>query len=145
MNKVREKKEEAAEARPKAPRTAAGKAPGSGQKLSRGFISILNGSFLTKEKVVGNMPFLLYVAGLMLCYIGYGYWTERTVRQLDRTNSELKEMRSYYITVRSRLEKAEQQSQVATDISSMGLRESRVPPRRITVDKKGAPVEHRTE
>lgn len=136
MNKVREKKkEEQPAAKAKAPRRAAGKASSGGQKLSRGFISILNGSFLTKEKVLGNMPFLLYVAGLMLCYIGYGYWTERTVRQLDRTNGELKEMRSEYITVRSHLEKAEQQSQVATDISGMGLRESRVPPRRITVDK----------
>lgn len=133
MNKVREKKNE--EEAPAKSRVK--KAPGGGQKLSRGFISILNGTFLTKEKVLANMPFLLYVAALMLCYIGYGYWTERTVRQLDRTSSELKEMRSYYITVRSRLEKAEQQSQVATDISSMGLRESRVPPRRITVEKDG--------
>ncbi|HEX2616545.1 MAG TPA: FtsL-like putative cell division protein, partial [Flavobacteriales bacterium] len=77
---------------------------GGGSAVPRALIGVLNGSFLTKEKVVRNMPFLLYVAGLMLCYIAYGYWTERTVRELDRTNSELKEMRSEYITVRSHLE-----------------------------------------
>ncbi|MFT3884883.1 MAG: FtsL-like putative cell division protein [Flavobacteriales bacterium] len=129
MNKLRE--------RPKAeePKKEKPARKGGGSAVPRALIGVLNGSFLTKEKVVRNMPFFGYVAGLMLCYIAYGYWTERTVRELDRTNSELKEMRSEYITVRSHLEKAEQQSQVATDISSLGLRESRVPPKRIAVDK----------
>jgi hypothetical protein len=96
----------------------------------------MNGTFLTREKVLSNMPFLVFVAGLMVFYIGYGYWTERTVRELDHTSSDLKEMRSEYITVRSHLERAERQSQVADDIGGMGLRESRVPPMRIPVDKK---------
>ncbi|MBS1944802.1 MAG: hypothetical protein JST98_06260, partial [Bacteroidetes bacterium] len=104
--------------------------------FSRGLVNVLNGTFLTREKVVGNMPFLLFIAGLMLFYIGYGYWTERTVRDLDRTSSELKEMRSEYITVRSQLERSERQSQVAEDIGDIGLRESRVPPLRINVDHK---------
>ncbi|HEY0978244.1 MAG TPA: FtsL-like putative cell division protein [Flavobacteriales bacterium] len=133
MNKLKEKKQEpAAEAAPK----AKGKnSPGPGVKLSRGLISVLNGSFLTRENVLGNMRFILFVAGLMLCYIAYGYWTERTVRELDRTSRELKEMRSEYITVRSHLEQAEQQSRVADGISGLGLKESRVPPRHIEVDK----------
>lgn len=127
MNK---RKEEIPESKPKA-----AKAKG-GRTFSRGLVNVLNGTFLTREKVLANMPFLLFVAGLMLFYIGYGYWTERTVRQLDRTSSELKEMRSEYITVRSYLEKAERQSQVADDIAGMGLRESREPPLRMEVGKK---------
>jgi hypothetical protein len=107
-----------------------------GRSFSRGLVNVLNGNFLTREKVLANMPFLLFVAGLMLAYIGYGYWTERTVRELDKTSSELKEMRSEYITVRSHLEKVERQSQVADDIGDMGLRESREPPLRIAVDRK---------
>ena len=51
-------------------------------------------------------------------------------------NCSKKEMRSEYITIRSHLEKAERQSQVADDIGDMGLRESREPPLRLTVDKK---------
>jgi hypothetical protein len=102
-------------------------------RLPRALIDVLNGSFLTREAVVGNMPFILFCAGLMLAYIGYGYWTERTVRELDRTNAELKEMRSEYLTVRSHLEQAQQQSHVAGDISALGLKESRTPPMRITV------------
>ncbi len=126
MNKVKDKPREARGNAPAKPRSA----------FSRGLVNVLNGTFLTREKVVGNMPFLLFIAGLMLFYIGYGYWTERTVRDLDRTSSELKEMRSEYITVRSQLERSERQSQVAEDIGDIGLRESRVPPLRINVDQK---------
>lgn len=127
MNK---RKEETPKAKPAGPR------PKGKHTFSRGLVNVMNGTFLTREKVLANMPYLLFVAGLMLFYIGYGYWTERTVRELDRTSSDLKEMRSEYITVRSHLERAERQSQVADDIGGMGLRESRVPPMRIGVDKR---------
>ena len=135
MNKVREKKtEEAAEA-PKSS-TKAGAGTSKPARLPRALIGVLNGSFLTKEAVLGNMRFILFCAGLMLAYIGYGYWTERTVRELDKTNAELKEMRSEYLTVRSHLEQAQQQSHVAGDIQSLGLKESKTPPMRITVEKE---------
>ncbi len=134
MNKVREKKmEEAAEA-PKSG-TKAHAAASKPARLPRALIGVLNGSFLTKEAVLGNMRFILFCAGLMLAYIGYGYWTERTVRELDKTNSELKEMRSEYLTVRSHLEQAQQQSHVAGDIQSLGLKESKTPPMRINVEE----------
>ena len=98
-------------------------------------IGVLNGSFLTREKVLGNMPFILFCAGLMSTYIAYGYHTERVVRDLHRTDVELKELRSEYITVRARLEKAEQQSQVASGIGQLGLEESRVPPVKLEVEE----------
>ncbi|MBK8583765.1 MAG: FtsL-like putative cell division protein [Flavobacteriales bacterium] len=106
-----------------------------GRSFKRGLVNVLNGTFLTREKVLSNMPFLLFLAGLMLFNIGYGYWTERTVRDLDRVSGELKEMRSEYVTVRSHLEKAERQSQVADGIGGLGLKENKQPPMRITVDK----------
>ena len=57
------------------------------------------------------------------------------VRDLHRTDAELKELRSEYITVRAHLEKAEQQSQVAAGIGELGLKESRVPPVKLQVAK----------
>jgi hypothetical protein len=127
VNKVREEQKEEATARPSSSKG------GGGARLPRAFIAVLNGSFLTRENVLGNMPFILFCAVLMLLYISYGYRTERVVRDLERTGSELKELRSEYITVRAHLEKQEQQSQVAAGIGALGLRESRVPPRRIAV------------
>lgn len=123
MNKLREKK--AAEARPEP--------AGRSARMPRAFISVLNGSFLTREKVLGNMPFILFCAGLMIAYIAYGYHTERVVRNLSSTDAELKELRSEYISIRARLEKTEQQSQVAAGIVDLGLRESIVPPVKVAV------------
>lgn len=127
MNRLRDNKQEEQAAKPEQRRKV---------KLPRALAGLLNGSFLARENMLRNMPFILFCAGMGLAYITYGYHTERTVRELHRTEAELKEMRSEYITVRSQLEKAEQQSQVAAGISELGLRESRVPPVKIPVPPK---------
>lgn len=126
MNRLREPEQEKQSERRKASTAA---------RLPRGFINVLNGSFLTRENVLRNMPFILFCAALMLVYIAYGYHTERVVRQLERTGAALKEQRAEYITVRAELEKQEQQSQVAARIGALGLHESRVPPVKLAVDK----------
>jgi len=130
VNKLRDIKEE----QPEEPTKAA--VPGKNARMPRGLISVLNGSFLTRENVLGNMPFILFCAALMIMYIAYGYQTERIVRNLISTGTELKEMRSEYITVRASLEKKEQQSQVAAGIKELGLHESRVPPVKLELSKK---------
>jgi hypothetical protein len=138
VNKLREKPADAKAMAGEEKKKAAGKPA----RRPKALIGVMNGSFLTKEAVLGNMKFILFCAGLMLAYIAYGYWTERTVRQLDKTNAELKEMRSEYLTVRSHLEQAQQQSHVAGDISTLGLKESKTPPMRITVDEEQLETEH---
>ncbi len=144
MNKLRDiEPTEAAPAKGKAAKAKTAKAssasksaePGKGVHVSRALIGVMNGSFLTREKLLGNMPFILFCAGLMITYIAYGYHTERIVRDLDKTGDELKELNAEYITVRSNLETKEQQSRVAAGISDLGVRESRVPPVKLEVEK----------
>lgn len=130
MNKLRDKQDE----QPEEPVKAA--ASGKSARMPRALISVLNGSFLTRENVLRNMPFILFSAALMIAYIAYGYQTERIVRELNSSDSELKELRSEYITVRASLEKKEQQSQVAAGIRDLGLHESRVPPVKLELSKK---------
>lgn len=114
----------------------AAKVVGQVKRLPGAFVSLMNGNFLTRENVLGNLPFILFSAALMILYISYGYSTERIVRELNSTDAELKELRSEYITVRASLEKQEQQSHVAAGIGALGLRESRVPPMKIALGKK---------
>ncbi len=131
MNKLRGHIEQ----EPAEPAKAA-KVVGQVKRLPGVLVSLMNGTFLTRENVLGNMPFILFCAGLMILYISYGYSTERIVRDLSSTDAELKELRSEYITVRASLEKQEQQSHVAVGIGALGLRESRVPPMKIALGKK---------
>ncbi|MBK9146323.1 MAG: hypothetical protein IPM12_00735 [Flavobacteriales bacterium] len=125
MNRMREN----AERKPKA-----GKAS-KPMRLPRAFISLLNGSFLTKDNVLLNMPFILFLAGAGLLSIAYGYHAERVVRNIEDHGAALKEQRAEYISVRAELEKQEQQSQVAGRIGALGLKESRVPPVKLAVDE----------
>ena len=126
MNSLREKKP----VEPEKPKAAKPKA-----KVPTFFIGILNGSFLTREHVLGNMSFILWCAGLMLTYIAYGYYTERTVRDLQTIDAEVKELKSEYHSERWALELEEQQSNLATEVQPMGLVESTVRPEKLEVDE----------
>lgn len=131
MNRMREKTEEKQAAKKPA---SAGRSA-KPMRLPRGFISVLNGSFLTKDNVLLNMPFILFLAGAGLLSIAYGYHAERVVRDIDQHGAAVKEQRAEYISVRAELEKQEQQSQVAGRIGALGLTESRVPPVKLTVEE----------
>lgn len=127
MNSLRkEQEEQKAEPKPKAKAKTG---------VPKAIVGILNGSFLTREHVLGNMPFILWCAGLMLAYIAYGYYTERTVRDLQRTDAEVKELKSEYHSERWALELEEQQSNLATEVEPLGLHESVVRPGQLQVDE----------
>ena len=125
MNRMREEQEE----KPR-PRKAARPA-----QLPRALINVLNGSFLTRENMVRDMPFILFLAAAGLVSIAYGYHAERVVREIERTDAALKEQRAEYISERAELEQQEQQSQVAGRISALGLVESRVAPVKLAIEE----------
>jgi hypothetical protein len=106
---------------------------GAPKRVPAALAALFSGSVLTRESMLRNMPFILFCTALMLVYIGYGYNAERLVRQLHRSTEQLNELRAEHIVARERLEQEEGQSHVAADISDLGLKESRVPPRHVTV------------
>jgi hypothetical protein len=103
---------------------------------SVGFKSLLTGSFLSKENVVGALPFIFFLTFLGICYIANGYRTQKVVINLHRTNNSLKELRSEYITTKSDLMIISKQSEVAEATAVMGLRELISPPKKIVVNQK---------
>ena len=107
------------------------------EKSPNPITSFLSGSFLSHEKIIGNMPYIFFITFLCILYIANGYYAEKTVKQLYRTNNEIKELRSEYISNKSDLEIIKQQSNVAFNIQSLELKESLTPPSKIIV-KKGS-------
>ncbi|MCC7333192.1 MAG: hypothetical protein IT232_11365 [Flavobacteriales bacterium] len=100
--------------------------------------SIFSGSFLRNDNVLQNIPFLLFLTLLGILYIANGFYAEKTVRGLYKTASELKELRSEYITIKSELNYKSKQSQVAFATQNYGIKESVVPPSKIVVTKEEA-------
>ncbi len=99
-------------------------------------VQIVTGNILTRDSIVNQMPYVLYLSLLMVIYIGYGYYGEKTIRELDKVDGQLKEIKSEYTTTSTKLEVLRQQSKVAEEINRMGLEESRVPPKKIVVEPK---------
>ncbi|MDD5570763.1 MAG: FtsL-like putative cell division protein [Bacteroidales bacterium] len=111
-------------------------------KRSRRFVevfqSIIDGTFLTRENFVKQLPFLLFIVLIALCYIANTYYTEKMVREIDKTKNELKELRSEYITIKSDYMIKSKQSEVAKiiDEKNLGIKESLDAPKKIISDRK---------
>ena len=86
--------------------------PRKNKGFAQPLINIISGNIFTKEEVVKHMPYVLFLAFIALLYIANGYYAEDTVRQLNISGAELKELRSEYITTKSDLMYISKQSEV---------------------------------
>jgi hypothetical protein len=103
--------------------------------LSKGVGDVLSGKFLTREYVQSNLTFIIFLVFVMVCYIGYGYFAEKNLKDLKARESELRELKARHLSTNARLEQLKQQSQVAHAISELGLIESTNPPTVIRVEE----------
>lgn len=98
--------------------------------------STLDGSILTRKKVRGAFPFLIFLVLLGLLYISNGYYAER----MHRTKKELTEKNSHSAFVleseKSRASKLSTQSALVGKLEEQGLREAIDGVKKITVDKE---------
>lgn len=100
------------------------------------FKDVLDGSLLTRDNVLGQLPFVLFLTLLLVLYIGNRYHAERVIRQSLKLQTELKELRAEAISTASELEYLSNQSQVSrlVEQKNIGLKYSDKPP--IKIDSK---------
>jgi hypothetical protein len=96
--------------------------------FARGVNKLLSGSYLTREYVQANLPFIFFIVMMMVAYIAYGYYAEKNVKDLVQAESRLRELKSQHTAAEAQLEKLKRQSQVAESIRDLGLKESTAPP-----------------
>lgn len=92
------------------------------------FQNVLGGNFLRRERSVRLLPYLLFLAILVMFYIANTYYAEKKEREIQAMRRSLKELRYEYITTRSDLMRESQQSEVAKKLLDTRIKESRVPP-----------------
>jgi hypothetical protein len=127
--KVKEVKEE----KVKEPVPAAPKSPKKENKIGKSISTVVTGNFLTREEIVQQLPFILFLMGLALVYIANTYYAERTLRDINTVTNQIKELRSEYITSKSDLMFISKQSEVAKACEPLGVKESLVPPVKLEV------------
>lgn len=103
---------------------------------AKGIQSFLGGSFLTRESTSRNLPFLLFIAGLAIIYIANSFYAEKNIRQVEKLQKQLKEIRYEYITIKSDLMQNNRQSKVAGNLAGKGIKESTVPPKKIFTESE---------
>ena len=98
---------------------------------------VFDGSLLTRDTVVRQLPFVLFITFLIILYIGNRYHAEKVIRETMQLQTEVRELRARAISTASELEFISRQSEVARLINkrSMGLQEAVDPPIKITVKK----------
>ena len=108
----------------------------SGNVVAKKVLSVLDGSFLTRDNVINNIPFLLFLFGIGIFYIGNSHYSEGGIIGMEKLNRELKELRSEFISTRSELMFVSKQSEVAKAVGPLGIYESVVPPKKILVQSE---------
>ncbi|MGB0917086.1 MAG: FtsL-like putative cell division protein [Flavobacteriales bacterium] len=104
-----------------------------GNAVVKSILGVLDGSFLTRDNVLNNIPFLLFLFGIGIFYIGNSQFAESGIIGIDSINRELKELRSEFISTRSELMFVSKQSEVAKSVEPLGIYESVVPPKKIVI------------
>ena len=126
MNRIKE---------PKAPEPVVEKPkPSMQNKRARRFIKALNVfGYIDKKTVMQIMPFMFFLTFLAVLYIGNSFVAERTIRDIDKTQKDIKEMRAEYISAKTELMVKSKQTEVAAALAPYGIKESTVAPKKIVV------------
>lgn len=102
--------------------------------LAKGLSSVFSGTFLSSDKSLRHLPFILFLGFIAILYIANGYYADDLIRKENKLKQENKEKRSEYISITSELMFASKQSEVAKSAEQIGLKEAVVPPIKIQVD-----------
>jgi len=111
------------------------KAKSRGKQAGGKIKGILEGSFLVRDKVIGLLPFLVFLTGIGLLYIFNSNYANRTIITISKTKKQIEEQRFEYINTKSKLMQTTRQTEIAKKLQYSGLKESKTPPRKILIDQ----------
>lgn len=76
---------------------------------------------------------ILWVTFLLVIYIGLNHNAERLVRRIQRTKTQVDELRSQYTVLNADFMKSGKQSEITKRVFTLGLADSPTPPHKIVV------------
>jgi predicted membrane protein len=84
--------------------------------------------WLNYQSIVQQVPFFLFLAALAVVYIYNGHYADKTVRNINRTAKEVKELQYEYKTVKSEVMFRSKQSELSKAVEPLGLKELTISP-----------------
>jgi Bacteriodetes cell division protein (FtsL-like) len=78
---------------------------------------------LNYPSLVRQLPFFLFLALLAVVYIYNGHYADNTIRNINRTTTEVKELQYEYKTVKGEVMFRSKQSELVKAAEPLGLKE----------------------
>jgi predicted membrane protein len=83
---------------------------------------------LNYQSIVKQVPFFLFLTALAVLYIYNGHYADKTIRSINKTSKDVKELQYEYKTVQSEVMFRSQQSELAKTVEPLGLKQISVTP-----------------
>ena len=96
--------------------------------------NIIKGLF-NAQWITGNMNFFMFLCLLAIVYIANGHLADKTIRNINKTQSQLKELQFEYKTVKSEVMFKSEEAQVLKAAEPLGLKVSMDVPQRLKLQK----------
>ena len=84
--------------------------------------------FLNYQWIVKTIPYFLFLSVLAVLYIYNGHYSDNTVKDINKTSKELKELQYEYKSMKSEVMFRSKQSELAKAVAPLGLKELVQPP-----------------
>lgn len=81
--------------------------------------------------IVKNIPFYFFIAAIAIVYIANGHYADKTMRKINETEKNLKEMEYEFKTVKQEVIFRSKESELAKAVAPLGLKPLTAPPLRI--------------
>jgi len=85
--------------------------------------------------IVKNIPFFLFLSVLAVLYIANGHKADKTIRRINSTTNELKELQYQYKTLKSEVMFKSEELQIVKASEPLGLKVSKEMPQRLRAEK----------
>ncbi len=102
--------------------------------MSKKMYNILKADFLISNDAVKNWRFIVFCTLLAIIMIASSHSAERKVHNIARLNTEVRELRSEFVDMRSALMKLKMESTITNKMAARGVKPSETPPYKIKIN-----------
>jgi hypothetical protein len=85
--------------------------------------------------LMNNMNFILFLSLLAVLYIANGHTADKTIRRINKTQNELKDLQYQYKTLKSEVMFKSEEGEVLKQAAPLGLKVATEVPQRLQVEK----------
>ena len=89
--------------------------------------------FFKYKWITKNLAFFLFLAFIGVLYIANGHTSDRTIRDISKLETEIKELQYEYKTIKSEVMLKSEESQIIKAVEKTGLKTNKELPVRIKV------------